>query len=243
MNENCMRLIDYFNRALTPEETAAFEQHLAECPACSSELEELRTLTEGLPYLSEEADVPAGLKANVFAVIDAQPDVHDEEPPHQAGNVTPLPEKRRRPAIPLLAAALLASLVTNIFLATADRSAEPAVEQRNWELADKAELAPQQEGDPSNAIALILSDGSSRDLVVDAENLPELSDGELFQVWVLDAGAPKPAGAFRSSGEGTGTVSHPLGSKFGAFDTIAITIEKEEGLPAPEGPIILAGSL
>ncbi|WJY27375.1 anti-sigma factor [Sporosarcina trichiuri] len=244
MNENCSRLIDYFNRALTPEETAEFEQHLSECPACRAELEELRSLTEALPYLSEEIGVPAGLKSNVFAAIDAEPDAKSaDEPSLKAGTVTAFPEKRRGPAIPILAAALVASLMTNAYLATANRSASPPIEERNWEIAGKAMLAPQEEGDQSNAVALVLSDGSIRELVVDAENLPQLSEGELFQVWILDDGAPKPAGAFQSSGDGSGTITHPLGSEVLSFDTVAITIEKEEGLPAPEGPIILAGSL
>lgn len=50
MSEDCELPLDYFNNQLTREQEEEFELHLLTCLACSEELEELRKLTEDLPY-------------------------------------------------------------------------------------------------------------------------------------------------------------------------------------------------
>lgn len=242
MEKQCNQLVDYFNRALTDEENALFEAHLIECPACQEELTEWEVLTEDLPYLSEEITPPVDLKARVFAAISA--------PEEQLGNVESLPQrpatikpkKRFNFAVPALAAALFASLVTNAYLVSTETK-EPEVALSDIEFVAQTTLASVTEGEQGSAIAMLLSDKGESVLLVNASNLPKLAEGELYQVWVIEGDKPYPAGVVTPTEEGSGSVSHPLKDLVGNWDTVAITIEKEPNLPAPAGSVVLAGSI
>lgn len=55
------------DRALTAEESAALEEHLAACPACRALLADLESLHAELPRLA--AQPPAGLKDDIMAAV------------------------------------------------------------------------------------------------------------------------------------------------------------------------------
>ncbi|ARJ38980.1 hypothetical protein SporoP8_08895 [Sporosarcina ureae] len=237
MNKSCHMLIDYFNRTLTEDEMRQFEDHLIECPSCQEELMEWEMLTENLPYESEAVEVPTDLKARIFASL---PDL-----PAEAEFVTmPTKEKSRRrmgPVTTVLAAGLFASLVANAFLFS-ETQKEPEIAQSEIQLIGQSILAP-QEGTSASAVAMLIADGDQNVLLLDATDLPTLSKDELYQVWVIEGDQPYPAGIVQPNETGTGTVSHPLTNLSGTWDTVAITIEKEPNLSAPEGQIILAGGI
>lgn len=237
MNESCHMLIDYFNRTLTEDEMRQFENHLIECPSCQEELMEWEMLTEDLPYESEAIEVPTDLKTRIFASL---PDI-----PEQA-KVVPMPTKeksRRRtgPVTSVLAAGLFASLVANAFLFS-ETQKEPEIAQSEIQLIGQSILAP-KEGSSASAVAMLIADGNQNILLLDAKDLPTLSKDELYQVWVIEGDQPYPAGIVQPNETGTGTVSHPLTDLSGTWDTVAITVEKEPNLSAPEGQIILAGGI
>lgn len=251
MTEQCVHLLDYFNRSLTEEEALAFEHHLEECPSCCAELEELNLLTQDLPYLAEELVVPAGLKAKVFAAIDEQPSTIAKELSKGSNQAEVLrqpkaaaePRKRKGFLVPVLAAALFASLMTNAYLATLDHTAPTEVAESDLQLIGKALLEPQPGADNATAVAMMIQDKNETVLLVDASNLPKLKDNELYQVWVIDKETPQPAGSFKTNVDGSGSVTHPMDQLKGDWDTVAITIETEPDLPAPKGNLVLAGSI
>jgi anti-sigma-K factor RskA len=73
-----------------------------------------------------------------------------------------------------------------------------------------------------------------RGVLLIASNLPPLTPGRLFEMWVIPkGGAPRPAGMFRSSDFGTAfhMLAGPLDMSSG--DAIAVTIEPEAGSAAP----------
>ena len=237
MNESCHMLIDYFNRTLTEDEMRQFENHLIECPSCQEELMEWEMLTEYLPYESEAIEVPTDLKARIFASLPDIPEQEKVEP-------TPIKEKSRRrmgPVTSVLAAGLFASLVANAFLFS-ETQKEPEIAQSEIQLIGQSILAP-QEGTSASAVAMLIADGNQNILLLDAKDLPTLSKDELYQVWVIEGDQPYPAGIVQPNETGTGTVSHPLTDLSGTWDTVAITVEKEPNLSAPEGQIILAGGI
>lgn len=237
MNESCHMLIDYFNRTLTEDEMIQFENHLIECPSCQEELMEWEMLTEYLPYESEAIEVPTDLKARIFASLPDIPEQEKVEP-------TPIKEKSRRRmglVTSVLAAGLFASLVANAFLFS-ETQKEPEIAQSEIQLIGQSILAP-QEGTSASAVAMLIADGNQNILLLDAKDLPTLSKDELYQVWVIEGDQPYPAGIVQPNETGTGTVSHPLTDLSGTWDTVAITVEKEPNLSAPEGQIILAGGI
>lgn len=237
MNESCHMLIDYFNRTLTEDEMRQFENHLIECPSCQEELMEWEMLTEDLPYESEAIEVPTNLKTRIFASL---PDT-----PEQAKVVSMLTKekshRRMGPVTSVLAAGLFASLVANAFLFS-ETQKEPEIAQSEIQLIGQSILAP-QEGTSASAVAMLIADGNQNILLLDAKDLPTLSKDELYQVWVIEGDQPYPAGIVQPNETGTGTVSHPLTDLSGTWDTVAITVEKEPNLSAPEGQIILAGGI
>ncbi len=242
MNKSCDMLIDYFNRTLTDEETFEFEQHLIECESCQEELMEWETLTEDLPFLSEEVEVPTNLKARVFAEIDKKPVIMDNVKPFPSTKIDKQPKKPFKFALPTLAAALIVSVISNIYLVN-DSNKEPEIVASDIEVLGKTVLAAQPGGEDASAVAMLLSDKGENVLVVDAENLPTLKEDELYQVWVIEGEQPYPAGVIELTEAGGGKVSYPLADLEGKWDTIAITIEKEPNLQLPEGNVILAGGI
>jgi hypothetical protein len=73
-----------------------------------------------------------------------------------------------------------------------------------------------------------------RGVLLIASNLPALTQGRMFEMWVIPkGGAPKPAGMFQSTDSGTAyhMLSGPLTLASG--DAIAVTVEPEAGSPAP----------
>lgn len=243
MTEQCTHLLDYFNRSLTPDEALAFEQHLEECPSCAAELAELQLLTEDLPYLSEDVEVPSTLKSKVFAAIDEETRITDNIKPFPAAPKDTQPVKRKGFAIPLLAAALIASVITNAYFVTMDREPEIEIAQSDLQLIGKAQLDPQLGVDNASAVAMMVRDNNGTVLLVDANDLPALKDDELYQVWVIDHDTPQPAGSFTPTSDGDGSVTYPMDQLEGEWDTVAITIETEADLPAPQGSIVLAGNI
>ena len=62
----------YVLGALDETERAAFEEHLAGCPACREEVDELRPAVEVLPISVEPVDPPPALKARIMAEVERE---------------------------------------------------------------------------------------------------------------------------------------------------------------------------
>jgi anti-sigma-K factor RskA len=75
-----------------------------------------------------------------------------------------------------------------------------------------------------------------------AAGLPQVPAGKTYQLWAI-AGEDPPvsAGVFGVDAGGTGSLRVPPLSGVGKVDVFAVTLEPEGGLPAPSGPMCLAG--
>jgi anti-sigma-K factor RskA len=76
-----------------------------------------------------------------------------------------------------------------------------------------------------------------------AYNLRQPKPGKTFQVWVIasNARAPISAGTFKPDGRGTAIVTATYQLDRNALTRVAVTEEPEGGVPAPTGPILIAG--
>lgn len=81
-----------------------------------------------------------------------------------------------------------------------------------------------------------------RGVLLIASNLPPLTPGRIFEMWVIPkGGAPQPAGLFQSTDSGTAfhMLAGPLNLSSG--DSIAVTVEPEAGSSAPTSqPLFVA---
>ena len=75
-----------------------------------------------------------------------------------------------------------------------------------------------------------------------AAGLPAAPAGKAYQLWAISGkNAPVSAGVFEVDARGSGTLRVPSLPGVAAVDVFAVTLEPAGGLPAPSGPMFLAG--
>ena len=109
--------------------------------------------------------------------------------------------------------------------------ASPAV--RVAELSGK-QPAPQ-------AHAMLAYDGQTGRAVVMATGLPPCPEGHAYQLWLIADNKPLPGGTFKTDAQGRARMSDRLPPNHTA-PTFAVTLEREGGVPKPEGDIFLIGA-
>jgi anti-sigma factor RsiW len=208
----------YLLGALEPAEQAAFEGHLAGCPECRAEVEELRVAADALPRSVEPFVPPPSLKRSLMAAVkeDARP---AREPFFQrilAGI---------RPQFALAGAAVL--LVVAVLVGTqlgggGGKTVVTAV-------VDRSRV-------PDATATLALGKGSGQLRVT---GMPRPRAGQVYEIWLKRGDQVQPGPLFNtdSSGNGTGAIPDDLGG----VDAVLVTREKTGGAKKPsEAPIISA---
>lgn len=109
--------------------------------------------------------------------------------------------------------------------------ASPAV--RVAELSGKTP-APQ-------AHAMLAYDRTSGRAVVMATGLPPCPEGHAYQLWLIADNKPLPGGTFKTDAQGRARMSDRLPPNHTA-PTFAVTLEREGGVPAPQGDIFLVSA-
>ena len=75
-----------------------------------------------------------------------------------------------------------------------------------------------------------------------APGLPPAPAGKTYQLWaIVGKQAPVSAGVFSVDAKGSGSLRVPTLAGVGKVDVFAVTLEPAGGLPAPSGPMYLAG--
>jgi len=75
-----------------------------------------------------------------------------------------------------------------------------------------------------------------------AAGLPPAPAGKTYQLWaIVGKQAPVSAGVFSVDAKGSGSLRVPTLAGVGKVDVFAVTLEPAGGLPAPSGPMYLAG--
>lgn len=246
----CNQLVDYFNEQLSEVEKHAFEKHLASCEDCQVELAEWQALTEDLPYVSATTNPPEGMKERILSAVFEEETI--KEPVANTDPVpvlpvrdidSPLKKNRVLSWFPAVAAALMLSLGTNIFLASLVKNQQEdlvaqgeAVDQ----LLAYVNLTP-VEGNASGT-ASIVKHGDETRVVVQANSLPELSNDEVYQVWLIDEEGPKRAGTFKSdSQEGAVVFTLPEGMDRD-WTQVAVSHEPNAESETPLGNVLMASN-
>ena len=76
-----------------------------------------------------------------------------------------------------------------------------------------------------------------------ASGLAPAPAGKAYELWIIAKAAPVPAGVFQVDPEGRAVFRLPAGLDFAGVKTFAVTLEPEAGVPAPTGPMVLAGAV
>lgn len=243
----CDLTIDYFNGLLTTEEQEAFERHLESCADCQQELAEWQALSEDLPYVSELVEPPVGMKERVLGSILGEES--QTEPVAKPTPVIPMDSKKPRKRstsrwLPLVAAALVLSLVGNAYLGYMVQDQQQTLVTQSETVDQLVALVNLQplEGD-STGTASIVRNGDTIQVVVQASSLPELSNEEVYQVWLIDDEGPDRAGTFTSTGtDGAVVYTLPAGEDF-SWSQIAVSHEPNKDSETPLGQVLMASAI
>lgn len=91
------------------------------------------------------------------------------------------------------------------------------------------------------AHATLAYDRSTGRAMVMASGLPPCPEGHAYQLWLIADNKPLPGGTFKTDAQGRARLSDRLPPNHTA-PTFAVTLEREGGVPAPEGDIFLIGA-
>jgi anti-sigma-K factor RskA len=236
----------YLLETLTPAERASFEAHLATCPACQHELEELRGLPGLLSEAPEPVEVPAALRARVLDAVAEEP----ARPPARPAPVIRLDRPRSRPwwrpvLAPVAAAALAAAFLGGLLVgrvATPGPQPGPAP----GPVVQTIHLAAAGGGTGSGT-AVVRDTEGGRSIELTVRGLPPPSADHYYTCWlVADDDTPQhqdrvSVGSFTTTGQGPLTVRWETAADLARYPHLGVTLEPANGNPLKQGPKVLAG--
>jgi anti-sigma-K factor RskA len=224
----------YVLGALDDTERAAFEEHLAGCPACREEVAQLLPAVRALPVSVDPVDPPPALKARIMAEVEREASLLAAAGP-EADRPSATGRRRRRLSlrIPRLvpAAVAAAALVVGVAVGVGVTQLVGAPERT---------VTAQVSGAPGATVQLELSGEEGRLM---ARDLPAPPSGRVYQVWLKrDGHAPEPTAAlFMPSRDGTATAAVP--GSLEDVDQVMVTDEPDGGSPQPTGDLLAVADL
>jgi anti-sigma-K factor RskA len=211
--------------ALDPEVAAETRRHLASCPRCRNELEELRKVNRALEAAPPPVDPPGHLKGEILTRLRTERESRTEyakpEKPSSSGRQARSPRGRRLYLLSGVAAAAVAVVVFGIFFGLARTEApvatvallptpeEAAGLDGYWGVA---EIQPQ----PSD----------NQQVELRLNNFDEPEPDRYYELWFASGDRRISAGSFTSVGRGETRVWLNAPPEAMSFDTLLITEER-----------------
>jgi len=251
--------------ALTPAERRAFEAHLADCAECTAEVQSLSAVTGALAQAVPQQDPPASLRARILGQIGGDVPRAGQSPSVRRPLATAYLAWLATAALLVLAIGLGAYAITlRSRVETLELRLRAAMQQADASERQIAELRRVAAETVSQMAVLASPDlqridlagqrvapqasgrafwSRSRGLVFTASRLPPLPPGKAYQLWILTPDpAPISAGVFKPDpAGGVVAVYRPL-VDLAKPSAVAVTIEPENGVPAPTGDRYLVGT-
>ncbi len=230
LDPELLALLALGERPGTPSEAVSAEQHLLECAACSSELDELSAVVRTARTVTPE-DALVAPPESVWEAVTAE--IAAADAPTDLAAV-----RRRRPSWLLLAAAACVGLVVGagvVYGVTSDgdAGAQPTV------LAS-APLEP-LEGQTARGIAKVVDTPSGPQVSVDVSGLAK-ADG-FYEVWLLDKDATKLISLGVLDGKDHGDFAMPPGVSMADYPVVDVSLEPDDGDPSHSKNSLVRGVL
>jgi hypothetical protein len=228
--------------AVSDEERAQIDEHLAVCPICSQELVYLTGAVDTLPLTVEEYEPSPNLRNQIAAI--GQTPQQTTQPAAQPSLPLDLDERRRARGepergggriwmiAPWTAAAILLIAVVGLVV---------------WNIQLQSELQDRPTLE-TVSVATTGAEGAQAELlfftdpqivVLDVTGLPERQQDEIYQVWLFQDGQPIPAGLF---GEPADLIA--ISADIDQYQAVGITIEPGPiGSPQPTTEPILVSEI
>lgn len=223
--------------ALTPAEAAAFEQHLAVCPTCAQEVDELRETAARLG-MAVAVPPPPGLKA----AVDARIAVTRQLPPHVVPGARRAPRRRLTAWLGWGVAAGLACAVAVLGVRVADQ--QHRIDQYGSQNAAIERLLQAPDVHTGSAPvttggrAMVMVSRSQDEAAISIFGLTAAPAGHAYQLWMIGPTGTR-SGGLLPTGPG-GTSGNVLAHGLGDARTIGLTLEPASGSAQPTTtPVLL----
>jgi anti-sigma-K factor RskA len=223
----------YVLGALDEVERAAFEEHLAGCPACRDEVDQLLPAARALPISVDPIAPPPSLKARIMAEVEREASLLAAAGPEAD---RPAPQRRRRRfawRVPRLVPAAVAAALLVVGVAIGVGASQ---------LGDGPDRTIAAQVSDAPGASMSLEDNGDEGRLV-ARGLPAPPSGRVYQVWLKrDGHQPEPTAAlFTPSRHGAATASVP--GTLEGIDQVMVTDEPDGGSPQPTGELLAVADL
>lgn len=242
--------------AVDPAERRLIEAHLSACPTCPVELAELTVATSALPLLVDEETPSPMLRDRIIGQVQSEAATPESASPGApprarsaagAGPVippapVPLPlapvrsRLRSPPPATIWAVAAILLLVFAAAMVLWNLSLRQSLDER----AQPTQAVAVQFAQPATgAHASLVYLPTEQVMLLNVASMPQLPDGQVYQVWLIDAKGPVPVGVFHPGDAHLAIAANPT-----AYQALAVTIEPGPiGSPKPTGSKVIVAPL
>ena len=261
-------LPEYALGTLAAPDEHVVSAHLANCPACQRELEELREAASFLAFTAPPATPSPAVKSALLARVEhlaAAPagDIPALAAVPRSSAGTPARPRRWRAVRYTLAAvaavALLALGGWNIALQRQLHDQQQQAQAQATQAADQATIA-RLVANPAAAHTVfgpvtgqygslppagyVYIDPNSTTAVMLTYWLPHLAPNTRYQLWLITSGGERDSGGlFTVDGRGNASVVIHAPAPFSKYNAIGVTAEPYDGSPQPTTPRVLGGTI
>jgi hypothetical protein len=221
----------YLLGALTDLERQAFERHMASCPQCRDEVEQLRPAADALPRSVQQVEPPASLKTSLMEVVERE--AREAAGDRAAAPARPRRTLRERLGLPSLRPALVVGGVALVL----GLAAGFGVAQLGGDDGARTIAATVDETRiPQGSGSLQIEGDGENGAILRVNGMPELED-EVYQAWIQRDGMVVPEPTFEVGANGGGAVAVP--DDLSGAQAVLVTREPRGGSRAPsEEPIL-----
>ncbi|HEX3795853.1 MAG TPA: anti-sigma factor [Acidimicrobiales bacterium] len=224
--------------ALDEAEAAEFERHLADCPACQDEMQDLSSLPGLLSDMAPFEELPPDLEARTFEAI-AQAAVADEPVIAPVVSLSQARERRRWSSRQMILTAAAATVVGVVGLGAGLGIAhrQPAAQ------AVEHLVAP--DGGQGRGTATIRATLTGLTINLNVHGLAPSRPGTVYTCWLVGSGDTLShqnrvsVGSFVVGANGSANVVWNTGASLHRFPTLGVTLEPDNGDPLHQGPKVL----
>jgi anti-sigma-K factor RskA len=240
----------YVLDALPEEERRKFEEFLAAHPERQAEIDELGAVAGLLAFSPEEQEPAPELRERIMEVVEAEAAPRSESRGSVFARLAGYIGAR---GLALGAAALLVMglLSWNLLLQNQVEDLQGQVQNSQGQVEDLQAQVQDAQAQQTQTIQLSgtwanqgadaeVASISDNRIVLVADDLPSVPEGQTCQIWVIKGDVPEPSGLFQPGGTETAA---PITTPIKKGDTIAVTVEPAGGSEQPTTDPVLSAEL
>jgi anti-sigma-K factor RskA len=240
----------YVLDALPEEERRKFEEFLAAHPERQAEIDELGAVAGLLAFSPEEQEPAPELRERIMEVVEAEAAPRSESRGSVFARLAGYIGAR---GLALGAAALLivGLLSWNLLLQNQVEDLQGQVQNSQGQVEDLQAQVQDAQAQQTQTIQLSgtwanqgadaeVASISDNRIVLVADDLPSVPEGQTCQIWVIKGDVPESGGLFQPGGTETAA---PITAPIKKGDTIAVTVEPAGGSEQPTTDPVLSAEL